>query len=88
MIDKIYNAEVYKATTMNRLHTPYRSVFYYLFGDGCMLLRWGTTRLLGQVTDLSLDYPRCSEMLTEVIIRPLAELLGTLKVLLRHFKIM
>lgn len=36
-------------------------------------IQWGTTRLLGQVSDLSLDYPRCSEMLTEVIIRLLTD---------------
>jgi len=36
-------------------------------------IQWGTTRLLGQVTDLSLDYPRCTEMLTEVIIRLLTD---------------
>lgn len=36
-------------------------------------IQWGTTRLLGQVADLSLDYPRCSEMLTEVIIRLLTD---------------
>ncbi|CAJ1366888.1 unnamed protein product [Effrenium voratum] len=36
-------------------------------------IQWGTTRLLGSVSDLSLDYPRCSEMLTEVIIRLLTD---------------
>ncbi|CAK9010040.1 unnamed protein product [Durusdinium trenchii] len=36
-------------------------------------IQWGTTRLLGQVTDLSLDIPRCSEMLIEVIVRLLTD---------------
>lgn len=36
-------------------------------------IQWGTTRMLSQVDDLSLDYPRCIEMLTEVIIRLLVD---------------
>jgi len=36
-------------------------------------IQWGTTRLLSQVDDLSLDYPHCTELLTEVIIRLLVD---------------